>query len=97
MHNRNEDRSLNELLATLVCKVDDINGFLSKHKLPGLLYGKSHSSLLDSADQVRYGESRAVAIEVVERILATLRGPREILLDLSFQVCGRCLRPRPCS
>lgn len=86
MHTRNEDKSLYELIATLASKVGDINGRLHRHDLPGLSHGEIHPTLPDTTDSTSYHESRAAAIEAAEKILQTLRGPREILLDISFQV-----------
>lgn len=86
MHSRNEDQSLYELIATLASRVGDVNGQLHKHNLCGLSYGEAHPSL-PNTDATTYNEARAAAIEAAEKILHTLRGPREILLDISFQVC----------
>ncbi|PIA90440.1 6-hydroxytryprostatin B O-methyltransferase [Cercospora beticola] len=88
MHTRNEDTSLYELIATLACNVGEVNSHLRKHNLPGLSYGESHPTLPENADFASYGESRAAAIEAAEKILYTLRGPREVLLDISFQHCA---------
>lgn len=88
MHARNEDRDLNELVTSLVSKVDALNSHFRKHNISGLSYGEVHPVLPESFDSACYDESRAGAIEVAERVLHTLRGPRDILLDLSFQ--ARC-------
>ena len=87
MHTRNEDTSLYELIATLACNVGEVNSHLRKHSLPGLSYGEPHPTLPENADFASYGEPRAAAIEAAEKILYTLRGPREVLFDISFQVC----------
>ncbi|USW46732.1 Putative O-methyltransferase domain, S-adenosyl-L-methionine-dependent methyltransferase [Septoria linicola] len=88
MHSRNEDTSLYQLIATVACKVGDINNHLRKHNLPGLYYDEVHPTLPDTADCTSYSESRAAAIEAAEKLLRTLRGPREVLLDISFQHCA---------
>ena len=90
MHQRNSDETLYELVATLACNVADTNLAL-RNRGEAELSVKNPTPEVPLTDENKtYHDARASAIEAAEKIISVLRGPREILLDLSFQVhiCG---------
>jgi len=90
MHQRNSDETLYELVATLACNVADTNLAL-RNRGEAELSVKNPTPEVPLTDENKtYHDARSSAIEAAEKIIAVLRGPREALLDLSFQVdiCG---------
>ena len=92
MHQRNSDETLYELVATLACNAAETNLALRNRGETELsIHGPTPEVALTDENKI-YHDSRASAIEAAEKIIAVLRGPREVLLDISFQVriCGMC-------
>lgn len=90
MHQRNSDETLYELVATLAFNAAETNLALRNRGEAELsIHGPTPEVPLTNENQT-YHDARASAIEAAEKIIAVLRGPREILLDISFQVsvCG---------
>lgn len=94
MHDRIQDQGLYELAATLISASADLNKFLSKRKLPNLSSTSPAPNLPLSAENAPFEDARGTIIEAAEQIIQLVRGPRGVLIDLSFQVNdfppGRC-------
>lgn len=88
MHSRNVDETLYELVATLASCSSDVNRFLRKRGDPELSTGSAAPQVPLTAENASYYDARASAIEAAQNVLNLLRGPRDVLLELSFQV--RC-------
>jgi hypothetical protein len=86
MHSRVEGDELFELTATLVTASANLNKFLVKRGLPGPSFKNSPPSIALSTENAPYFDSKQTIIEAAEQIIRLVRGPRDILLDLSFQV-----------
>jgi hypothetical protein len=86
MHQRNSDETLYQLVATLASNAADVNRAL-RARGDGELSINSPSPVVPLTEEnTSYNDAKASAIEAAEKIIALLRGPREVLLDLSFQV-----------
>jgi len=86
MHQRNSDETLYELVATLASNAAETNLALRNRGEAELsVHGLTHDVPLTDENKT-YHDARASAIEAAEKIIAVLRGPREVLLDISFQV-----------
>lgn len=83
---RNSDETLYELVATVASCSSDVNRFLRKRGLPELNTGSAAPPVALTAENAAYFDARASAIEAAEKILKVLRGPRDVLLEISFQV-----------
>jgi hypothetical protein len=86
MHQRNSDETLYELVATLACNAADTNLALRSRGEAELSVKGPTPEVPLTDENKTYHDARASAIEAAEKIIAVLRGPREVLLDLSFQV-----------
>jgi hypothetical protein len=89
MLTRNTDETLYELVATLATSSSDVNRFLRKRGLPEVAVGSQAAPVSLTTENAPYFDARAAAIEAAESILKVLRGPRDVLLEISFQVSGR--------
>lgn len=87
MHQRNSDETLYELVATLACNAAETNLALRNRGEAELSINGPTPEVPLTNENKTYYDARASAIEAAEKIIAVLRGPREILLDFSFQVC----------
>lgn len=90
MHQRNSDETLYELVATLASNAAETNLALRNRGEAELSINSPTSNVPLTDENKTYHDARASAIEAAEKIIAVLRGPREVLLDISFQVpiCG---------
>jgi len=90
MHQRNSDETLYELVATLASNAAETNLALRNRGEAELSVNGPTPDVPLADENKTYHDARASAIEAAEKIIAVLRGPREVLLDISFQVhiCG---------
>jgi hypothetical protein len=90
MHQRNSDETLYELVATLASNAAETNLALRNRGEAELSINSPTPKVPLTDENKTYHDARASAIEAAEKIIAVLRGPREVLLDISFQVqtCG---------
>ena len=86
MHHRVEDQDLYELAATILSSTIDLNKFLRKHKLPILSFSDPAPSITLSPENAPFHDAKGVILEAAERLIDLVRGPRDILIELSFQV-----------
>lgn len=92
MHDRVCDEGLYELAATLLSASADLNKFLSKHKTPQLSFASPAPNIPLSEENAAFYDAKGTILEAAEQIIHLVRGPRDVLLDLSFQACFRfCL------
>jgi len=86
MHQRNSDETLYELVATLASNAAETNLALRNRGEAELSVHGPMPDVPLTDENKTYHVARASAIEAAEKIITVLRGPREVLLDISFQV-----------
>ena len=86
MHVRNADETLYELVGALASNASDVNRFLRKRNESELSVKSCEPQIPFTEENAAYYEARASAIEAAEKVLTVLRGPRDQLLNISFQV-----------
>lgn len=86
MHQRNVDETLYELVASLGSSASDVNRLLRERGNPELSFVAATPDIPLTADNASYYDAKASAIESAQRIINLLRGPRDVLLEISFQV-----------
>jgi hypothetical protein len=86
MHERVEEEGLYELAATLLSASAKLNKFLQKRRLEPLSFSKPAPTISLSPENAAYHEARGIVLEAAEQIVQLVRGPRDVLLELSFQV-----------
>ncbi|KAI9706230.1 MAG: O-methyltransferase ctb2 [Bogoriella megaspora] len=85
---RIDDSELYELAAEILSSSASLNKFLKKRKLAPLSFNNPAPNIPLSPENAAYHESKAVIIEAAERLIDLVRGPRDILVELSFQHCA---------
>ena len=86
MHQRVEENDLYELAATLLSASLKLNKFLKSRRLDPVSFEKPAPSIALTPENAAFHDARGVVLEAAEQIIHLVRGPRDILLDLSFQV-----------
>ena len=86
MPGRVEDQDLYELAATILSSTVDLNKFLKKRKLPSLSFDSPAPTVSLSAENATYHDAKSTILEAAERLIDLVRGPRDTLIELSFQV-----------
>lgn len=87
MHCETNNQDLYELAATILSSTVDLNKFLKKRKLQSLSFIDSAPNIPLSPENAPYHDAKATILEAAERLIDLVRGPRDVLLELSFQVC----------
>jgi hypothetical protein len=85
-NSRVEDSDLYELAATILSASSNLNKFLKKQKSVPLSFATPAPTISLSPENATFHESKATIIEAAERLIDLVRGPRDILIELSFQV-----------
>jgi hypothetical protein len=88
MSNRVDASSLFELSATVVSAAAALNEFSTKHNIPSPSFDALAPDIALTAANKPYFDARSTIVEAAEQIIRLVRGPREILLALSFEHCA---------
>ena len=86
MHKQLENRDIFELAAAIVSSAADVNAFLKERTAQSLSFNNPAPAIATSPENSAYYEARAKCIEAAERLVELVRGPRDMLIELSFQV-----------
>ena len=86
MHCGTDDQDLYDLAATILSSTVNLNKFLRKRKIQGLSFIDSAPTISLSPENAAYHEAKATILEAAERLVDLVRGPRDVLVELSFQV-----------
>lgn len=81
-----EDQDIFELAAAIVSSAADLNAFLKERMSGSLSFANPAPNIATSPENSVYYRARAKCIEAAERLVELVRGPRDVLLELSFQV-----------
>ncbi|KAI9668121.1 MAG: O-methyltransferase ctb2 [Bathelium mastoideum] len=88
MHNRIDDQDLYELAATILSSTVDLNKFLKKRKASALSFAEPVPNISLSPENAAFHDAKGTILEAAERLIDLVRGPRDTLIELSFQHCA---------
>ena len=86
MRKQIENQDIFELAAAIVSSAADLNAFLKERMSHSLSFANPAPIIATSPENSAYYEARARCIENAERLVELVRGPRDMLIELSFQV-----------
>ena len=86
MRKQTENQDIFELAAAIVLSAADLNAFLKERMSQTLSFTNPAPAIDTSPENSAYYEARARCIEAAERLVELVRGPRDVLIELSFQV-----------
>ena len=86
MRKQIENQDIFELAAAIVSSAADLNAFLKERTSQSLSFASPAPVIATSPENATYHEARARCIENAERLVELVRGPRDMLVELSFQV-----------
>ncbi|KAL9096254.1 MAG: hypothetical protein Q9165_001777 [Trypethelium subeluteriae] len=85
MPSRVEEQDIFELAATILSSTVDLNKFLKKRKLPALSFEHPAPAVSLSPENAAFHNAKSTIVEAAERLIDIVRGPRDVLIELSFQ------------
>lgn len=91
-HGKLRENSIEATVTRLVAASSELNTFLRRQSIPV----SSNPGTLDvplTEENASYHESKSALLDAAERLIALVKGPRDVVLAISFQVS---LRIRPC-
>ena len=86
MRKQIKNQDIFELAAAIVSSAANLNTFLKGRTSQNLSFANPAPVLATSPENSAYYEARARCIEAAERLVEFVRGPRDMLVELSFQV-----------
>ena len=86
MHGPIDDQDLYELAATISSSAANVNKFLRKRGTAALSFASPSPVVALSPENAAFHDAKSTIIEAAERLLDLVRGPRQVLIELSFQV-----------
>ena len=86
MRKQTENQDIFELAAAIVSSAADLNTFLKERISQTLSFANPAPVIATSPENSAYHEARGRCIEAAERLVELVRGPRDVLVELSFQV-----------
>ena len=88
MHQRVQGDDLLTLISTLVSASADLNKFINKRGLEQPSFANGVPNVELTSANAPYFDARSTIVEAAQQIVRLVRGPRDILIDLSFDHCA---------